>query len=305
LRRARQPRRRRELALSARAPASGEAAKLQDDKTSARAIVVKIGGEVVGSGEAAVLAADLRVLIDGGARVAIVHGGGPQATELQKRLGLETRQVAGRRVTDAATLDVMKMVVAGKLNVDLCATLLAAGLSPVGLHGASGQVVKAIRRTPKVYSGAGPDPIDLGLVGDVTGFNLALLELLWSGGHVPVLACLGADAEGGVYNINADLVGNQLAAAIAAERLFLVTSTPGVLRDVKDPSSRLTRITCAEARTAIADGVVTGGMIAKLEEAMAVVDQGVGAIHILGKLAAGDLVRAVREPGSVGTTLVA
>ncbi len=268
-------------------------------------IIVKIGGEVVGSGEAAVLAADLRELVGGGTRVAIVHGGGPQATELQKRLGLETRQVAGRRVTDAATLDVMKMVIAGKLNVDLCAILGAAGLSPVGLHGASALAVQAVRRPPKVYPSAGPDPVDMGFVGDVIGFNLGLLETLWAAGHVPVLACLGADGSGGVYNINADLVGNQLAAALCARRLFLVTSTPGVLRDVNDPSSRLQRLTCAEARQAIADGAVTGGMIAKLEEAMAVIGQGVGAIHILGKLGPGDLVRAVREPGSVGTTLVA
>src|SRR6188768_4407371 len=125
-------------------------------------IVVKIGGEVIGSGEAKVLAADLRVLVDEGALVAIVHGGGPQATALQKQLGLETKQVAGRRVTDSATLDVMKMVVAGKLNVDLCATLCAAGLSAVGLHGASAQVVRAVRRTPKVYPNAGPEPVDMG-----------------------------------------------------------------------------------------------------------------------------------------------
>jgi len=267
-------------------------------------LIVKIGGDVVGSGEAAMLAADLRELSTT-ARIAIVHGGGPQATALQKKLGLPTTQIAGRRVTDADTLDVMKMVVAGKLNVDLCAILLAAGLSPVGLHGASGHVVRAVRRPPRAYPSAGPDPVDLGLVGDVTGFNLDLLELLWSKQHVPVIACLGADADGGVYNINADLVGNQLAAALHADRLFLVTSTPGVLRQVDDPSSRLTRITCAEATEAIRTGVVTGGMIAKLEEAMAVIDQGVGAIHILGKLGKGDLVRAVREPGSVGTTLVA
>jgi acetylglutamate kinase len=267
-------------------------------------LVVKIGGEVIGSGEAALLAADLRVLVDGGARVAIVHGGGPQATALQKQLGIETKQVAGRRVTDLATLDVMKMVLAGKLNVDLCAILTAAGLSAVGLHGASGQVVRAVRRPPKVYAGAGDAPVDMGFVGDVTGFNLALLETLWGAGHVPVIACLGADAKGGVYNINADMVGNQLAAALKSERLFLITSAPGVLRDINDPSSRLARLTRAEAKQAIVDGVVTGGMIAKLEEAMAVVDQGVGAIHILGKLAPGDLVRAVREPGSVGTTIV-
>jgi len=266
--------------------------------------VVKIGGEVVGSGEAALLGSDLRTLVEGGARIAIVHGGGPQATALQKQLGIETRQVAGRRVTDAATLDVMKMAVAGKLNVDLCATLVAAGVQAVGLHGASGLVVRAKRRPPKVYAGAGPEPVDMGFVGDVVGFNVPLLETLWTAGYVPVIACLGADAEGGVYNINADTVGNQLAAALKAERLFLVTSTPGVLRDVNDPASRIGQLTRAEAKQAIESGVVTGGMIPKLEEAMAVVDQGVGAIHILGKLAAGDLVRAVREPGSVGTTLL-
>lgn len=267
-------------------------------------MVVKIGGEVVGSKEAALLALDLRALLEEGARMAIVHGGGPQATELQKRLGLETRQVAGRRVTDEATLDVMKMVVAGKLNVDLCATLLAAGLSPVGLHGASALVVRAKRRPPKPYPNAGPEPVDLGWVGDVTGFNLALLETLWSQGYLPVIACLGADPQGSVYNINADLVGNQLAAALGAQRLFLVTSTPGVLRDVNDESSRITQLTCSEARQAIADGSVSGGMVPKLEEAMAVIDQGVGAIHILGKLGPGDLLRAIKEPGTVGTTLV-
>jgi acetylglutamate kinase len=274
---------------------------------SARPIVIKIGGEVISSGEAALLAADLKFLVDGGGypRIAIVHGGGPQATALQKQLGIETKQVAGRRVTDAATLDVMKMAVAGKLNVDLCATITAAGLSAIGLHGVSGLVVRATRRPPKVYAGGGPDPVDMGFVGDVVGFNVDLLETLWDGGHIPVIACLGADATGGVYNINADMVGNQLAAALKADHLFLVTSTPGVLKDISDPSSRLTKLTVAEAKQTIADGIVTGGMIPKLEEAMAVVDQGVGAIHILGKLAAGDLVRAVREPGSVGTTLVA
>ncbi|HSD89211.1 MAG TPA: acetylglutamate kinase, partial [Kofleriaceae bacterium] len=145
--------------------------------------------------------------------------------------------------------------------------------------------------------------VDMGFVGDVMGFNLDLIHTLWDAKYVPVIACLGADAEGGVYNINADMVGNQLAAALESDRLFLVTSTPGVLRDVNDPASRIGQLTCAEARAAIKDGTVSGGMIPKLEEAMAVVDQGVGAIHILGKLGPGDLVRAVREPGSVGTTL--
>ena len=267
-------------------------------------IVIKLGGDVIGSGEAATLAGDLARLIAGPTRIVLVHGGGPQATALSAQLGLPTTQIAGRRVTDAATLDVMKMVLAGKLNVDLCAILGAAGVRAVGLHGASSQVVRAVRRPPRVYESAGPTPVDMGFVGDVEGFDLVLLETLWSAGYVPVIACLGADAHGGVFNINADMVGNQLAAALRADRLFLVTSTPGVLRDVKDPGSRLARLTCADARAAIVDGTVSGGMVPKLEEAMDVIERGVGAIHIVGKLAAGDLLRAVREPGSVGTTLV-
>ncbi len=266
-------------------------------------VVVKLGGEVVAGPELPILAADVAGLARRGDRVVLVHGGGPQATDLSRRLGIETRQVGGRRITDAETLDVMKMVVAGKLNVDLCAALVRAGVRPVGLHGASSLAVEARRRPPRVVSGGGSEPIDFGHVGDVTGFNLPLLEALWGAGHVPVLACLGADAEGAVYNINADIVGNQLAGALGADHLFLVTSTPGVLRDVKDPSSRLPLLTVAEARQAIADGVVTGGMIPKLEEAIAVLDGGVRAIHIVGKLGAGDLVRELDEPGTVGTTL--
>ena len=113
----------------------------------------------------------------------------------------------------------------------------------------------------------------------------------------------GADKGGGVFNINADAVANQIAIRLDARALVLITDVPGVLRVVNDPSSRIGQLTVAEAKAAIADGTVSGGMIPKLEEAMAVIDQGVGAIHILGKLGPGDLVRAVREPGSVGTTL--
>lgn len=272
--------------------------------SSTRAIVVKLGGEVIASGEATSIAADLHTLIQGGAKVAVVHGGGPQATALQRQLGLATKQVAGRRITDVATLDVMKMALAGKVNVDLCAILIAGGVSAVGLHGASALVVRAERQPPTVFASEGPDPVDLGYVGRVTEFNISLLDALWQAGHTPVIACLGADRDGNVYNINADAVGNQLAAALGAERLFLVTSTTGVLRQPEDPSSRIPLLSVAQARAAIADGVVTGGMIAKLDEAIAVIDQGVGAIHIVGKLAPGDLVRAVREPGSIGTTLV-
>lgn len=267
-------------------------------------IVVKVGGEIVKSGAIAAIAPDLAELAKGGESIVVVHGGGPQATELQKQLGQTPNIVAGRRVTDAATLDVMKMIVAGLVNVDLCAALVRAGCKPVGLHGASSGAIAAKKRAAKVVAGAGPDPIDFGLVGDVTGVNRALLETLVSGGFLPVLACLGCDENGQTYNINADTVANQVAVALDARALVVVSDVPGVLRDVADPSSRIAKMTKADADAAIASGVVTKGMIPKLEESFAAIASGVRSVLIVGKLARGELARAVREPGSVGTALV-
>ena len=134
---------------------------------TASPVVIKLGGEVVASPHMAAIAADVAEMHARGERVVVVHGGGPQATELQKRLGQTPQIVAGRRVTDADTLEVMKMVVAGKVNVDPCSALLAAGARPVGLHGASALTVRATKRPPRVVAGGGPEPIDFGHVGDV------------------------------------------------------------------------------------------------------------------------------------------
>lgn len=269
-------------------------------------VVIKLGGEVVkAKAVLGVVAADLAALSKQGLPIIVVHGGGPQATDLQTKLGLTPHIVAGRRVTDLATLDVMKMAIAGAVNVDLCAALTAAGARPVGLHGASGGAIRAHRRPPRVLAGAGPDPVDLGHVGDVDEVDQALLTLLVDAGRLPVLACLGADLDGGVYNINADAVANKVAAILGARALVLVTDVPAVLRDVSDPTSRVARMTAAEGRQAIEQGVVTKGMIPKLEESFAAIASGVRSVLIVGRLAPGDLVRAVTEPGSVGTVLVA
>ena len=172
--------------------------------------VIKLGGEVVSGPHMGTLAADVAELSDEGTRIIIVHGGGPQATALQKALGQTPNIVAGRRITDAETLDVMKMVVAGKVNVDLCSALLAKGARPVGLHGASSNIIRAKKRAPHIVSGGGPEPIDFGHVGDVVGVNRELLALLSDAGYVPVVACLGADSSGAIFNINADVVANHL-----------------------------------------------------------------------------------------------
>jgi len=270
-----------------------------------KTVVVKLGGEVVASPEMDAIAGDVRALVAEWHRVAIVHGGGPQATALQKRLGIETRVFAGKRYTDPETLEVMKYVVAGQVNADLCARLLRNGVMGVGLHGASGNVLRATRRPPRVLTGAGPDPVDLGLVGDVIGFNLPLLGDLWERRYVPVLACLGCSEDGQLLNINGDTVASQLAGALRADALVLVTSTPGVLRDLKDPASRVPRMTRAEFEGGVKDGSISGGMIPKLEESFAVLAGGARSVVVVGKLAGGDLLRAVLEPGSVGTVLEA
>lgn len=270
---------------------------------SVKTIVLKLGGELVQSPELDVIADDLRTLVAAKNHVAIVHGGGPQATALQKTLGLETKMIAGRRYTDPATLDVMKYVVGGQLNFDLCARLLSHGVKAVGLHGASGHVIRATKRPAKVMQGAGPDPVDLGLVGDVQGFNLELLGQLQALDYVPVLACLGCDEKGQALNINGDTVASQLGGALKADALVLITSTPGVLKDVKDPSSRIPRITRPEFDRLCADGTISGGMIPKLQESFDVLKHGAKSVVIIGKLSKGQLVDAVMNPGSAGTVL--
>lgn len=268
-------------------------------------VVIKLGGEVIASTNMGPIGADIAEMQARGDHVVVVHGGGAQASELQKRLGQVPRIVAGRRITDPDALEVIKMVIAGKMNVDACSALLAAGVKPVGLHGASLLAVRATRRPPRVVAGFGSEPIDFGQVGDVSGVNDHLIGLLCDAGYTPVIACLGADEHGVVLNINADVVANRVAVALDAKALVLVSDVPGVLRDVRDPGSRIRRLAVSEGRQAIRDAAVTGGMIPKLEESFAAIADGVRAVHIVGRLERGQLAQEVREPGSVGTVLTA
>ena len=269
-------------------------------------VVVKLGGEVVTSPQLPVIAQDL-VTIAAQMPVVVVHGGGAQATALQRALGQEPVIVHGRRVTDAAALDVMKMVVAGRLNVDLCSALVAAGGQPVGLHGASSCVLKAVKTKgfKNIATGALDTETEYGFVGDVVGVHRALLETLLRSGFLPVLACLGADEAGQTYNINADAAANGIAATLAARTVVLISDVPGVLRDIADPSTRFPRLNRSEASQLMSEGVIRAGMIPKLEESFAALDAGAGSVVIVGRLGPGDLAKAILEPGSLGTVLTA
>ena len=223
-------------------------------KSETTIAVLKFGGEVVA--DTARLVAVLREVSDlvaSGWRFVLCHGGNPQANALTQSLGLRRTQVGGRRLTDAATLDVMKRVLAGECNVDVVAAAMGQGLSAVGVSGVSAGLVTARRRPPVVMAGCGPDPIDFGLVGDIEKIEHGLLETLLGAGYTPVVNTLGIDAAPGddgvcpVYNINADTVASAIAAALGADHLFLMTGVPGVLRDKDDPSTRIPTLTATEA----------------------------------------------------------
>ena len=271
-----------------------------------RWFVVKIGGELAMDKPklAASVGAAVRAFLDAGVRVAVIHGGGPQATEMQKRLGLQPKMVAGRRYTDEATLEVMKMTLAGQVSVDVASAFRIAGVPALCTTGMSAGLIDAKRRPPKVMSGAGPDPVDLGLVGDVTGVNTEAFQRISDAGFVPVLGSLSGDAQGNVFNVNADTVATRVAAKLGAAKLFLVSNVPGVLANKDDPSTRLPTLTPAEARAKIASGVIQGGMIPKVEESLEMLEEGIEAIHIVGISPNDAVLREAEKAGSQGTAFL-
>jgi acetylglutamate kinase len=272
-----------------------------------RVVVVKVGGEVLTDDEERVgLGKNVAALLEAGLRVVVLHGGGPQVSRLQERLGLVPLKVGGRRVTSAADLVAVQQGICGEVNVGLTLALLLAGVPAFGCHGASGRMVRATRRPPTVVAGGGPDPVDFGEVGEVAGIDTRPLLALLEAGYVPVIATLGVSAEGArAFNINADTTSVHLAKALSAAALLLVTKVGGVFRDLADPSSRIAEVSAAEARRLLAEGVIQGGMIPKIEEALEVLGKGVDSIVIVGAKRAGAFARAVAGEGSEGTRIVA
>jgi acetylglutamate kinase len=268
-------------------------------------VVVKVGGDVLlDEAQRLGLGENVAALEEEGARVIVLHGGGPQTTALQQQLGLVARKVAGRRVTTPQDLRVVVQAICGEVNTGLVSTLLAAGVRAFGCHGASGKLVLAHKRPP--MSVEGPEnpsgaPIDYGEVGDVDRIDAALLHGLLGLGLVPVVATLGVGEDGRLFNINADTTAVQVAKAVKADLLLLVTAVGGVFRDLRDPKTRLATLTPASCEALIADGTIAGGMIPKVEEAVSILDEGVGAVAILGAQQEGAFVSALRGDGAVGT----
>lgn len=267
-------------------------------------VVVKVGGDVLlDEAQREGLGRNVRDVIDDGVSVVIIHGGGPQVSALQERVGLRANKVAGRRVTSHEDLVVVVQAICGEVNVGLCSTLLAHGVRGFGCHGASAGMVRASKRPPVAVPGHDA-PVDYGEVGDVTHIDASLVRALVSAGVVPVIGTLGVDERGRIFNINADTTAVALAKALGADALLLVTAVGGVRTSLADAATRIATITPHSARALIDDGTIADGMIPKVEEALSILEEGVGLVAILGAQDKGAFRSALRGDGENGTRFV-
>lgn len=271
-------------------------------------IVVKLGGEIMlNSAGLEAIAEDLALLARHGAHPVIVHGGGPQADTLAKQLGHTVRKVAGRRITDDDALEVAKMVYGGSINIELVAALKRRGAKAVGLSGADGDLITVARRPLTRVS----DPatcraewVDFGHVGDITGLDTSLVELLLDAGYVPVIASLAADKEGNLYNINADTVACALAGRLHSHNLFVMTNVPGILTEANDSSTLLAVCTAGEAAALVESGTISGGMLPKVHNCLQALKEGVKEVYILDGTAEQSLLLPALAGMPVGTMIL-
>lgn len=267
--------------------------------------VIKVGGDVLlDQQEREGLANNIADLTKENWQVVLLHGGGPQVNALQEKHGLTPNKVAGRRITSEADLVVVKQAIAGEVNVNLTSELIKAGLNAFGCHGASGKLIQATKRPPVVVTGAGSAPIDFGEVGDVAEINAELLKGLLALNVIPVIATLGVSEQGRIFNINADTTVVQIAKALQADLLLLTTGVGAVFKDLKQPDSRIKQVNRAQAKELIEQGVIQGGMIPKVEEAMTLLSEGVNSIAIVSGRNSGAFLSVANGTGESGTRIV-
>jgi acetylglutamate kinase len=272
-------------------------------KYAGSTFVIKYGGHAMGDEAAsAAFARDVVLLKQVGINPIVVHGGGPQIGKMLERLQIKSAFVDGLRVTDEATVEVVEMVLAGSINKSIVAAINRAGGKAIGLSGKDAQLIEAVqlKRTVKDPDSHIERALDLGFVGEPVRVNGKVLELFATSEIIPVIAPTGVGINGETYNINADTAAGAVAAAMAATRLFLMTDVPGVLDAEK---KLIPSLTASQAKKAIADGVITGGMIPKVETCLDAVAEGVRAAVILDGRVTHALLIEIFTAGGAGTLI--
>ena len=274
-----------------------------------KTFVVKLSGKVTEDhAQLSSLVEELALLHQVGIRICVIHGGGKQLTELAKKLGIEQTIIEGRRVTDDDTLEMAKMIFAGKINTDILAALRHRGVEAVGLSGVDGNIVHAERRPPREVidrlTGESAH-VDFGHVGDIIQIDSRLLTVLLDHGYLPVVSSLGADAEGKIFNINADTIASAIAVQLQAEKLVLLSDVDGIYLQAGEEQTKLSRLTRSEAKALIDDGSATGGMIPKLQNIIDILDRGVKSAHIINGNSRNTLLAEVFTDEGTGTMIAA
>jgi acetylglutamate kinase len=243
-----------------------------------KTVVVKFGGNAMEKVELKErFASDIVLMRYVGMNPVIVHGGGPQVTEYMERLSMEVQFVDGHRVTDAAAMEVAKMVLVGKVNKEIVSLINGHGTLAVGLSGEDGNLILARKR----YHVGERGEVDLGFVGEVDRVNPEILRNLIRDEFIPVVASIGVDESGQSYNINADLVAGALASALEADKLIYLTDVDGIYRDIRDSGSLIPELTSREAEALVREGGLSSGMLPKMQSCIEALRSGVRRAHII------------------------
>ncbi|MGI9861107.1 acetylglutamate kinase [Moorella naiadis] len=270
-----------------------------------KTVVIKYGGHAMVNCElkkAVMQDAVLMHLV--GMRPVIVHGGGPEITSMLKRLGKQSQFIQGQRVTDAETMEIVEMVLVGKINKEIVANLHRYGGKAIGLCGKDGHLIEASKQVAHVQKDGAEMDLDLGYVGQVEQINPGIIETVIAEGYIPVVAPIGVGPEGESYNINADLVAGELAVALQADKLVLLTDVEGILADRDDPASLISSLEVDRVPELIQQGVIAGGMIPKVNCCIRALEGGVKKTHIIdGRIPHSILLEVFTDTG-VGTMVV-
>ena len=263
-------------------------------KYTDKIIVVKYGGNAMINDELKdAVMGDIVLLSLIGIKVVLVHGGGPEITQMLKAIGKESKFVNGLRVTDMETVDIVQMVLAGKVNKNLVNLLHHKGGKAIGLCGIDGHMIEAEVLNP-----------ELGFVGEITNVNVEPITDVLEKGYIPVISTVGCDKDGNVYNINADTAASKIAGILGAESLISMTDIEGILRDKDDPSTLISKIVVQEAPKLVEEGVISGGMIPKVECCIDAINSGVRKVFIIdGRIPHSILIETLTNEG-IGTMFV-
>ena len=268
-------------------------------------IMIKYGGHaMIDENAMASTARDTVLLKYIGMKPVVVHGGGPEITRSMKKLGKEPKFIKGLRVTDEETMGIVKMVLVGNINTDIVSNLCANDGKGVGLSGKDSDLIVARKKLHQIENDDGEiEEIDLGLVGEIEKINPEILEILTENDYIPVVSPIGVSKNGNTLNLNADTVAGGIAGEIDAEKLIILTDVPGVLRDPKDPSTLIQKIKIDEVPKLIEDGIISGGMIPKIETCVEAINNGVKSAHILDGRVEHSLLLEVFTTNGVGTMI--